>query len=351
MTIAASSHSNCLLIDPSDQRWQDFIKSQINATIFHYPAWIKLLEDSYGYRPFITAVCDETGNIRAGFPIMEINSLLTGRRLVSLPFTDYCNPLYDDLIQLINLSEGIFQLSKEKSISKVELRWNYPSNDLFHPISRYVLHTLKLDSDVEKVLKGVHRTQYQNVRRAEREDIKIERGNGLDDMRTFYKLQCLTRKRHGLPVQPWKFYELLYYQLLEKEFGFILLANQSERCLAAGIFLYAQKTLTYKFAASTNNEHQNFRANHLLTWNAICWGCKNGFKWFDFGRSDIEDTGLRTFKIRWGAEESALSYSYINDLPSQRTDSIFMPLMQYVIRKSPLWVGTAIGELIYKYFG
>ena len=351
MTIATSPNFQCLLTDPSDPRWEDFIKSRVDATIFHHPAWIKLLADCYGFRPFILSIFDDAGNMRAGIPIMEIKSWLTDRRWVSLPFSDYCNPLFDEPVWLAALTEGLIRLSKEKNILKVELRWKFPPNELIHPDSQYVLHTLKLDPDVEKVLKGVHRTQYQNVRRAEREGFQIERGKSLDDMRTFYHLQRLTRKRHGLPAQPWTFFEKLYHQLLEKNLGFILLAKQADQCMAAGIFLYAGRTLTYKYAASNNSEKQNFRSNHLLTWNAICWGCNNGFNSFDFGRSDAEDPGLRDFKIRWGAQESTLSYSYFYDLPSQQTDSRLMPLMHFVIHKSPLWVGTAMGQLLYKYSG
>jgi hypothetical protein len=350
MTITATAHSNFLVMQPSDQRWQEYIKSDVNATIFHHPAWIRLLADCYGFQSFVSVVCNSAGKIRAGIPIMDIKSKLTGRRWVSLPFSDYCNPLFDDSLWLTHLTVGLIQLSKEKNIPRFELRWKLPPNDLVNPTSRYVLHILKLDPDIERVLKGVHRTQYQNVRRAEREGITVEKGKDIDAMRSFYYLHCLTRRRHGLPVQPWKFFEQLYYQLLEKGLGFILLAKQSDRYLAAGIFLCTHETLTYKYAASHSKENQFIRSNHLLTWSAIRWGCNNGFKNFDFGRSNVKDTGLRTFKIRWGAQETTLHYSYFFDSP-QPTDSRLLPVMQFFIRRSPLWVGTMMGEVLYKYFG
>jgi hypothetical protein len=343
-------HPGFSLMELADQRWENFIKSNIEATIFHHPAWIQVLSDCYGFKPFIAVVCDNTGNIRAGVPMAGVGGWLTGHRWVSLPFSDYCNPLFDDPIWLTTLTDGLMQVSREKSVPDVELRWGFPPTEGILPVSQFVLHTLRLDRDIEKVSKEVHRTQYQNVKRAEREGIVIERGKGLEEMRIFYHLQCLTRRRHGLPVQPWKFFEQLYYQLLERGLGFILLAKQAERYLAGGVFLCMQQTLTYKYAASDDQEKQFIRSNHLLTWNAIQWGCNNGFKRFDFGRCDLEDAGLRTFKIRWGAEESILYYSYFFKPPRQENPS-FMPLMQSVIRKSPLWVVTITGELLYKYFG
>jgi len=85
-----------LLMVPSDERWVAFVNSIPNANIFHHPAWIGLMAECYGYRPFVVALCDEKGEITAGLPLMEVNSWLTGRRWVSLPFTDHCHPLSSD---------------------------------------------------------------------------------------------------------------------------------------------------------------------------------------------------------------------------------------------------------------
>ena len=87
-----------------------------------------------------------------------------------------------------------------------------------------------------------------------------------------------------------------------------MLAYQGNQPLAAGLFLHWQQTLTYKYAASSD-QVQSLRPNYLLTWTAIRWGCENGFRIFDFGRTDVADIGLRTFKSRWGAVELPLIYS------------------------------------------
>jgi Acetyltransferase (GNAT) domain len=350
MTIENPTHPNIVLMQPSDHRWEEFIRNQPDTTIFHYPAWIKLLAECYGFQPFVIAACDDDGIIRAGIPVMEIKRSFAGRRWVSLPFSDYCNPLSIDPVWLNYLIEGLVNISKQKNIPNVEIRWNLPPGELIHPSAHYVLHTLELDSNINKVCKCVHRTQYQNVRRAEKEGIQIERGRSLEDMRTFYRLHCLTRKRHGLPVQPWRFFELLYSEIMEKELGFILLGRKSNLYLSAGIFLCAGRTLSYKYSASNDKEDQKYRSNHLLTWEAICWGCENGFTRFDFGRSDLEDTGLRNYKIRWGAEETMLNYSYFFGSPKLQAVTKLMPLMIFIIHNSPLWVDTTLGNLIYKYF-
>ncbi len=339
-----------LLLDPSDEAWAGFAASNTQANIFHHPAWTGVLAECYGYRPFVFAVCDSSGMVQAGIPMMEVNSRLTGRRWVSLPFSDHCAPLFGDVRALERLVEQLVRLSQEREAPRIELRWSLPGHAALHPQSHHVLHTLELDADPEILPQRFHRSQWQNVRNAEKKGVHIEWGGQLDQLRTFYHLQCLTRRRHGLPVQPWKFFELLWWTLIRQERGFLLLAHAGNRCLAGGIFLHWQQTLTYKYAASTE-ERREFRPNHLLTWTAMRWGCENGLSKFDFGRSRVEDVGLRAFKHRWGAEETPLAYSALPAVPDGPMAGKLMGVMRAVIRASPVLVCRAAGELLYRHFG
>ena len=77
------SLSNPLVyIDPQDPRWFNFIEAQPDAVIFHHPAWIDVLGQTYKYHPFILAHCNDNGEVLAGLPVIEVNSWLTGKRWV-----------------------------------------------------------------------------------------------------------------------------------------------------------------------------------------------------------------------------------------------------------------------------
>lgn len=335
-------------LDPSDERWMVFVRSFPHANIFHHPAWVRLLSECYGYQPFIVACFDENGEICAGLPFLDVNSFLTGRRCVALPFTDYCPPLYRDQKSLERLTEGLVGLSKD---DRYEVRWEMPSNPGIKQFTKYVWHSLNLDSDPEVVLRLLHRTQRQNIKTAEKNGIQIELGRDLEHLKQFYDLHSLTRRRQGTPVQPWRFFELILKRLVEEDLGFILLAYHDDQCLAAGLFLHWQTTLAYKYAASSERG-QDLRPNHLINWTAIRWGCENGYKVFDFGRTDAMNEGLRTFKHRWGAEEKPLSYSVFSGKPFRTPDNgKISSLMNNVIRKSPTWVCRLTGELLYRHFG
>jgi lipid II:glycine glycyltransferase (peptidoglycan interpeptide bridge formation enzyme) len=238
----------------------------------------------------------------------------------------------------------------ERQLQKIELRWTLPEHEAIYSHDHHVLHTLELGPDPEQVSKRIHRTQRENIKSAENKGVHIEWGEGVHQLRLFYHLQCLTRRRHGLPVQSWKFFEMLWRTILQQGLGFLLLAYAGDRCLAGGIFLHWNQTLTYKYAASTE-ESRGLRPNHLLTWTAMRWGCENGFRKFDFGRSEFTDRGLRTYKNRWGAEEASLTYSTLPPQPERLAGSKLMGVMQRVIRASPLFVCRTAGELLYRHFG
>lgn len=337
-----------LKLDPSDERWMAFVQSSSQANIFHHPAWVNLLSACYGYQPFIIVAVDDVGEICAGLPFIDVKSWLTGRRCVSLPFSDYCFPLSRDRKSLEHLAEGLSKISQEK---RYEVRWEMPLIPATQVEAKYVRHTINLDRNPESVYKLFHRTQRQNIKTAEKNGIRIEWGKDLNALQMFYHLHCLTRQRQGTPVQPRRFFDLVYEKLIQQDFGFILLAYHDDQCLAAGLFLNWQSTLMYKYAASSDSG-QDLRPNHLITWTAVQWGCEKGYQVFDFGRTDSTNEGLRTFKNRWGAEETPLTYSVYNQksLPGANNGKI-TSLMNTIIKKSPTWVCQLTGELLYRHFG
>ncbi len=282
--------------------------------------------------------------------MLEISSALTGRRWTSLPFTDHCQPLYRDSNDLEFLTKELIRTSQNKHTPHIEVRWELPKIPGIQQKSLYVQHTLNLDQDIESISRSLHRTQRQNIKTAEKNGLYVKRGENLEYLQIFYQLHCQTRRRQGVPVQPWRFFELLFKRVIGKGHGFILLAYKDEQCLAAGLFLHWNTTLCYKYAASTGNE-QTLRPNHLLTWVAVCWGCENGYKILDFGRSDNENEGLRTYKNRWGANEIPLTYSYFSNQPSKLSSGREAAFLQKFIRISPLWVCRLTGEVLYRHFG
>lgn len=338
-----------LLNNPFSQDWIDFINSNAGATIFHHPAWLRLLVECYGYQPFVLGLRDENDKYRAGIPMMDIKSPITGRRWVSLPFSDFCSPLFENDSDHGQIIESLLSLAKVEHIHNVELRGAYSDNPALITESDYVFHELDLEPDNEKVFARMHEMHRRNIKTARLKGVQIVRGETSEHLREYYNLHLQTRRRQGVPTQPWKFFAALR-KLFEQGLGFVLLAYDNQRCIAGAIFLHWQKTLTYKYGASLSDDLQ-VRPNNLIMWTAIQWGCNNGFNKLDLGRTTLSNEGLRAFKSRWGAREYCLPYTYLVPHAKKVYTGKLTALLSMLIRNSPPWFCRISGELLYKHFG
>lgn len=335
---------------PDDERWITYISKNSQANIFHHPAWSTVLAEAYSYEPFVLAKLDSKGEIQGGVPLIKIKTPFGKPRLVSLPFTDHCTPLYNDGSTLKSFTDHLISLSRDEQTSRIELRSGYPPHAGINIYSDYVLHNIQLEADQSAVSNRMKRKHFRQVNVAEQRGVRIERGVDTSFIKQFYQLHLQTRRRKGIPVQPWKFFELLSQYITQQGLGFVLLAYKDQECVAGAVFLNWNRTLVYKYSASIEKARQ-LLAMDLVLWTAIRWGCENGYDWMDMGRTDIEDDGLRYFKQRWGAEEAPLDYSLISQEVYKPSSGSLAKLARPIIQRSPLWVCRAAGELLYKYFG
>jgi hypothetical protein len=341
---------NYMYIDPSDNRWKNYIKFHPEATIFHHPAWLRLITENYGYQPFVVISQDENGNICAGLPMMEIKRIFTRTRWVSVPFSDHCAPLYTDPSAIEAMVNKLTIQARKPGAPEIEFRWLDPAQTEFQPSGEFVLHTIPLEATFENVERRIHQSHRRNIKIAQSNDVQIKVGRNLKDIQAFYALHLETRHRQGVPIQPYHFFELLHKSLIDQGLGFVLLAYVNQQCLAGAVFLHWKQTLTYKYGAS-RSDHLSLRPNHLIFWKAIEWGCEHGYTRLDLGRSSIDNVGLRDFKSRWGAQETPLYYINLTHQSNRISDHRLRNFVQVVIKKSPVWVCRLSGEILYKYFG
>lgn len=337
-------------ISPQDPRWLDLIQNHPDAMIFHHPGWMQNLEETYRYKTFIVAIESEDRKISAGVPIAEVNSRLTGKRWVSLPFSDFCQPLYRDGGSLEALTDGLVELKRETGIPRIELRWEYPSRSVIKTTGQNVYHIGHFHRETEEELLAQFKQKVRYCIRSTKErGVRVEEGTSQDFLREFYRVHSYTRRRHGVPVQPWQYFVNLGRNVLGKGLGGVLLAYQGDECIAGLIYLKFGQMVTMKYGASGDIDLTNLHPNYLLDWEAIRRGSAAGYRLFDCGRSDINNTGLRYYKNQWKYEEKPLTYSYLGYEP--REENRLMDLSAVVIRHSPMWVCRIIGELLYRHVG
>jgi CelD/BcsL family acetyltransferase involved in cellulose biosynthesis len=330
--------------------WLELVRANHDSLPFHQPAWSRTLAEAYGLRSFLLAVT-EANAIRVGLPVIESVDPLRGRRWIGLPFTDAVWPLCDGAAPSTEQLRCFDDERRAAGVRSLEIRSSVAGVSAIE-MDAGVIHELELGPDPDAVFGSFRSPTKRNVRKAERTGVVIEWSRDERDLvDVFYGLHLQTRRRQGVPIQPKRFFRALWRNMLAPGHGFVLVARLQGRAVAAAVFLTGARTIVYKFGAS-DPAFLNARPNNLLFWEAIRWGCENGYARFNFGRSDRENEGLRTFKSGWGAEERALVYSLLTDdaahAPS-RYPSRPGRVGRRVIGALPLVVCRTLGEALYRY--
>jgi lipid II:glycine glycyltransferase (peptidoglycan interpeptide bridge formation enzyme) len=217
---------------------------------------------------------------------------------------------------------------------------------------RGLAHVLALGPRSEDVFATFSKSQVQrNVARAERDgvDVRVAERAG-DLLETFYRLHLLTRRRQGVPIQPRRFFSLLWDRMLGQGLGRLFIAELDRNAVAAAVFLEWNGMVVYKFGAS-DPQSWGSRPNHALFWEAIRRACAEGMSELDFGRTDLGNEGLRAFKASWGTDERELVYTNLGKESGPRTSGRPGTLLAASIRRSPPWVCRVLGERLYRYAG
>jgi hypothetical protein len=276
--------------------------SHKDYSFFHSCAWAKLIYESYGYKPHYIFF-ESSAGVEAVLPFFLVESFVTGKRAVSLPFTDYLEPLVFDSKLNSQIVEHTLNYFRPLNLKYIEFRGGEGIFPGIEASDFFYRHILKLNTDTEKLFASFSGNTKRNIKKAQKENVSIERSSSSDAMNVFYELNCVTRKKHGLPPQPKKFFEKFLSEIISQRKGFISLARYEGRDIAGAVFLHFGKKAVYKFGASLS-EFQQLRANNAIMWDAISYYNNEGFDSFCFGRTEPNNDGLRQFKNGWGVEES-----------------------------------------------
>ena len=217
--------------------WDNILLSNQQCNFFHSSIWAKVLNEVYKYQPVYFAQLNKD-KLLTLFPVMEVKTFLTGRRGVSLPFSDYCEPIIDEHFQFQDSVNFILQYGQKIGWNYFELRGGDKFNQDILPYQHFFLHTLSLNQNIEQIFSNLRKSTQRNINKANREGVKINDEQSLDAIKEFYKLNCITRKHHGLPPQPYNFFKAIFNQIISKNNGFIILASYKKRIIAGAIFFH-----------------------------------------------------------------------------------------------------------------
>ena len=342
------------IVDPIlDPRWQQFVNSQANASVFHSSGWLQCLRKTYGYQPLVITTAAPGQDIQSGIVFCAIHSWLTGARLVSLPFSDHCEPLVNHSGEISGLLQGspaIIKKQRYVELRPLDARWAAEiQKGGFAPAGSFISHRLDLGQGSAALYKRFHKDCIQRkIRRAESAGIRVEMGRSHHLLNDFYRLHLFTRRRHGQVPQPFAWFRNLAECLgLSMQ---VRVAYKGTQPLAAIITLTHLDRVVYKYGASDASQNM-LGGNQLLFWNVIQESCRQGLREFDLGRTDCDNPGLATFKERWGAARGDLVYWRSPAKVGWRGHQRGFEVVKKILTVAPISLLRAAGTLFYRHAG
>jgi hypothetical protein len=326
--------------------WDKLVSGFPDRTTFHSSAWAQVLSQTYGFVP-VYLIASRGNNSISALPLMEVTSWLTGRRGISLPFTDECGGLGATDSCLV---DEALRIGRGRGWKHVEFRGGRGLFNGTKPSVQFLGHQLKLCSNTARLFEQLESSVRRAIHKAEKAGLTIEISQTLDATHDYFALHGETRRKHGLPPQPIEFFRQIHTQIIAQQRGVIISAKFEGQVVASAIFFHDDAEAIYKFGAS-NAKGEQLRANNFVMWEAIKWHAQKGLNLLRFGRTSPTNEGLRRYKLGWGAEEYLINY-YKYDLRkdalvSQKDEAIAW--YNRIFRHLPMPLLRRTGALLYRH--
>ncbi|MCA2005411.1 MAG: GNAT family N-acetyltransferase [Ignavibacterium sp.] len=353
MSTNKQSKDSIRIINPFEiKNWNEIISKFQAFSFFHTSEWAAVITASYNYEPAYFCFFD-SDNINSIIPAMVVKSKFTGNRLVSLPFSDHCEPLTNSFDEIEQLKEEIFTFCMDGNLKYIEFRSSetkFPfETEFFRTDLRHIIYLEKTD---QEIFKNFHDNTKRNIKSAQKEKITIKEENSFEGLKKFYRLHCITRRKHGLPPQPFSFFRNIFKFIISVSKGTILFAYNNNVPVASVILFHFNKKVLYKFGASLTLGLPK-GVNQLLMWEAIKKYIQLGYEEFDFGRTEIEHAGLRRYKLGFGADERMIYTTRYNIATNKfiQPSSNSIGLHNRIFNRLPIFVLKIFGNTLYKHLG
>jgi lipid II:glycine glycyltransferase (peptidoglycan interpeptide bridge formation enzyme) len=331
----------------TEEAWDKFLYTCNDATIYHTPEWKRFLEKTFNYKSKYLFAKDESENIVGLLALFYVRSKLRGNELCTMPFSYSSSCIGPESVKKDLLDEGI-NLYHKLNADRLEIR-DKVNHDKFQFQNSFCAHTIELSANANEVWQKISRGARSSTKKPIKNGLSVYSTKSLEDLKKFCELNCITKKKIGVPCHPWKFFENLFELMSEHVILYVVKYNNE--IIAGGVFEYFKDTVTFGYAAC-NPGYLDLRPNNLIVWKSIEDACVNNYKYYSFGRTSYDNKGLIAFKERWGAVETELCYSYYPKIPTSsimNRDNLRYKLGRQVFREIPIKMYKPISEILFKH--
>ena len=172
------------IVNPLEvDNWNQLILEHEGYSFFHTREWAHLLNFSYGYESVYFCIFDGE-KLSSLIPSMRIKSFLTGKQLVSLPFSDVSEPFIEHNDDADELLETMILYCKNNNPNSMEFR----ASETEH-FRTDLGHVLKIDKTGKEIFKSFSENTKRNIKKSQKENVIIKLSNGENGIRIFDNLK------------------------------------------------------------------------------------------------------------------------------------------------------------------
>ena len=321
--------------------WRSLLGRFRGVTFYHCESWIESVRNAYSIRLELASLHRE-GELRAAGVFARSKGLFSSR-LTALPFSDCADPLAIDDEARADFMEALLSSNRGSSIEVRGAAGPQP----WQNVDCFGHWTLDLKRPYKEISANFGRTVKGGIKRAMRDGLQVDCGTSAEYVARFYRLQLETRRRLGVPAQPFKFFATVHEKFARNcEVWF---ARHEGRDQAGLVMLRSGDQLCYKWGARIENGHPG--ANHFLV-ASLLEAYADKAASIDFGRCDMRNQGLVRSKAEIGCALRPLPYAFFPTVPSNVSSEVLSgpaKLASIILKRLPLPVTRVLGEALYRY--
>jgi serine/alanine adding enzyme len=331
------------------EKWDKFVLSSPEGTFGDLYGWEEVYR-LYGFKSFPVAVIDNEDGIRGVLRLYLMKDILGKKFLISSPFLSYGGICADNDEIKKSLISKARELAVQHKVEYIEIRqFAVSASDELPTKKDFVTMFLKLDKDEDFLWKNTLTSKVRNqVRKAIKSGLAVDFGNQYFD--DYYRVLSTNYRDLGTPLHCKAFFRKVLEEF-NKSSGIIVVKYKGK--VIAGMLYFHFRNIFSDPWASSLREYNKLCPNNILYWEAIKYACRNGFEYFDFGRSTLNQGTLK-FKKQWGAEQVPLYYQYALNKAKTISTTTAVNNNKYqmainIWQKLPLIITNKIGPIVVRY--
>lgn len=286
--------------------WDRFVNASPHVISWHRYDWSEVLRKNYNSTFYPIAVYDGS-KISGILPLYQVDTLRTGRTLISIPFVVAGGIVAEEQgVQQLLLNRAIALARETKSVEITLKQYRMKINGALRTDEGYYNRELTLSKDIDQVWNSMSETNRAKIQEAEKYNLVLDYPS--QDVGSFYEVLFRNQHALGIPCVSREWVECL----LATRMYHVALLKLKESVVAGTLVKKFKDTVSFPLTSLPDQDEKSMLLAYGLYWKLITGFAAEGIRIFHSGRIPKSDVAPR-YRLGWGGEKHNYYYQYYGD--------------------------------------